>query len=212
MAYRIRYLRKLELWHTGAFKNFPRAFFSDADLTFLRMTLLNALHLQAAEATAWLRAIQDGMDEPLKILIMALSPNLHTLVFVQDASPTWSPLYYLSPFLLEYARHRPWQSHPFASLKNVHLQHLTDERHRRDHWCLNTQDCMAFLTLPKIEKLWMHCPGILDAEPEEWEFDQGSSAIKELNFDCSDLPEGSVMNMIRAAKGLVAFRYTTLMI
>ncbi len=59
------------------------SFWGSDELEKYHDLLLNTLHLDYGSANMWTEKLESGCDEPLELLLMALSPRLRKITFVQ---------------------------------------------------------------------------------------------------------------------------------
>jgi hypothetical protein len=167
-----------------------RSFLSIEDLRLFREALQ---WLPLKQATTLAGQIEQGGDDPLKLLLAYLAPNIETLVvtaydyigqdnsFVKDLSD-----------LLSIVAHMPKGNRPacFKMLSRVHLNHWVQRRSSVEQMEFPFRTLVPFLTLPALETLYVGVGGFkgYGNYPEhQWEFETCSSAIKTLGLAMMDL-------------------------
>ena len=58
------------------------SFFEPTELRFYADCMRHQLRLDPEQTRKWMSKVEDGWDEPLKVLLIALSPRLRRLNFI----------------------------------------------------------------------------------------------------------------------------------
>lgn len=139
-------------------------FYNDEELERYRNTLSKLLHLNQSLLDKWMYRLQVGSDEPLKVLLMAMSPKLTKATFVEYDS--WQAGERVGersyPFRMFASAIRalaplPYPKWPcFQNLKIVYVGYLSDLRCWNDvSYPLASVIAPLFL-LPAIEELYFN--------------------------------------------------------
>ena len=214
------------------YPNLDSTFYSEEDIRLYRGLLRDLLHLKNNTVEKWLRRLEQGFDEPLKLLLIALSTELTTLRFAAyDTQSHDGPKYH--PLRLFGASLRALQSllpairwECFQSLKTVAVCVYTNLRHPHDAYYPHSRSIAPLLLLPKIEVLLfmlsMHEHTYADSDAEDaedvlpanagpyiWEWEPRRSTCKTMVFDCCEFACETTTSFIRACKNLEFFHTDT---
>ena len=209
------------------FKNWPEAYqdhryvgdvdrdplYTQEELEHYRSLLSELLRLNEADTPYWLSRLATGSDEPLKAILMALSPNLRRLVFLQyslDGPGATDPIGLLSLAIRQ--MHKSvlngidWPS--FTSLHTVVVGAYTDLRHRQDCYTTQPKDVAPLFLLPALHKLRLNLAGYNDETPPyEFEFGTGVSTCTDLVLYCCAIAEETAVSFVLACKSLKRFSW-----
>ena len=176
------------------YSHLDTTFYNDKELEHYYTILSEKLHLRKPLVDEWIALLRSGSDEPLKLLLMALSPKLTKVTFVEYRRSLRTvkedhPLRWLVSTLRALAPlpNPKWPC--FQNLKIVYVGYYTE---LRNYHGLGGQGsffprCSAvapLLLLPAIEELHLN---LLMAEedgrypkPYIWAWEEGRSSCKKL--------------------------------
>ncbi|KAM0801140.1 hypothetical protein BDR22DRAFT_211074 [Usnea florida] len=143
--------------------------YTDEELKRYRTMLSDSLCIKDLLVDKWMRRLQSGSDEVLKVLLMALSPRLNKVTFVEYASEEKNhPLRLLTSMLRALAPLPCLQWPCFQNIKTVIVGQYTELRHPNDAYYPHSSVIAPLFLLPAIEDLY------LDLLMEEEESDPDS--------------------------------------
>ena len=189
-------------------------FYPESDLEWYRKIMVDDLHLTEDEVGEWMNKLQEGNDEPIKGILMALCSNLRQVIFI--AYDSWQndeyqdkhPLSFLSTALWRLAA-LPSYPNIFRNLKCVSVATQTELRHPHDGYYPNGQDVAALFTLPAIETLELNLIGYHDDESNgefTWPYGDRFSTVQNLRFYCCSLIFRDMLLFLNAPKALRSFQ------
>ena len=163
------------------------------------------LRLKEPLVYTWMDRLLCGSDEPLKVLLMAMSPKLTKVTFVEYDSRRSGdrshPLRMLSSTLRVLAPLSPPRWPCFQSLKIVNVGIHTELRNPQDGFYPHSSVIAPLFLLPVIEELHLHLligedvdlPSDLeneegyvqDPKPYVWEWEVGQSSCQKLTCKSS---------------------------
>ena len=198
-------------WDSPEYLNWPEehydcshidaTFYTGEELKRYRSILSDLLCIKDPLVDKWMQRLQSGSDEILKVLLMALSPRLNKVTFVED--DTWGSVqknhqYRLLASTLRALAPLPRLQWPcFQNIKTVFVGQLTELRHPRDAYYPHSRVIAPLFLLPAIEDLYFRFlmgeendpASDLDEEEEEdaenpapylWEWEVGRSSCQNL--------------------------------
>ena len=132
-------------------------FYDDEELKRYRRIFSKFLHLEEPLVDKWMKALQSGSDEPLKLLLMVTSPMLTQLTIVKD--DRWNsegkryPFTILADVLQALAPlpYPEWLC--FQHLKRVSFGYSTEPRYAEDDSFHNSTLIAPLFLLPAIETI-----------------------------------------------------------
>lgn len=139
------------------YSHLDNTFYNDEELERFHSILSGLLRLKHSLVDKWMDRLQSGSDEPLKVLLMAISPRLSKVTFINYGHPRLEghPLRMLSSTLRALAPLRPLEWPCFQNLKTVYVGHRTELRDT--HRTFTHSGIVApFFLLPAIEDLYFH--------------------------------------------------------
>ncbi|KAK5692399.1 hypothetical protein LTR97_010707 [Elasticomyces elasticus] len=182
-----------------------RTFFHDHEVEAFERMMRDQLHFVDSEVDHWLELIRAGNDEPLKGMLIALSPHLNRVNIIAypyegDAA---HPLSFLCLTITRLAN-MPGALWPpgFQSLRKVSVCTTTTLQHPHDAFYADASDVAPLFRLPNIKVLNLSLLGYLNEDKPGWEPEPRSSSIEELGFYCCELDEERICKLIRACKVL----------
>lgn len=150
-----KYLNWPEKHHD--YSHLDTTFYNDEELERFRSILSGLLRLKQSLVDKWMDRLQSGSDEPLKVLLMAMSPRLNKATFInydrRQSRAVGHPLRMLSSTLRALAPLRPLQWPCFQNLKTVYVGHYTELRHHLGTFCTHPSVIAPLFLLPAIEDL-----------------------------------------------------------
>ena len=204
-----RPIRIIDMWETWT--EIP--LYTQEELEHYRSLLSELLRLNEADTPYWLSRLATGSDEPLKAILLALSPNLSRLVFLQyslDGPGATDPIGLLSLAIRQ--MHKSvlngidWPS--FTSLHTVVVGAYTDLRHQQDCCTTQPKDVAPLFLLPALHKLRLNLAGYNDETPPyEFEFGTGVSTCTDLVLYCCAIAEETAVSFVLACKSLKRFSW-----
>ena len=202
------------------------SYYDEDELQQIRNHLLHTLHLSDARVQLWMTRLESGCDEPLKVLLMALSSRLNKVTFVQYSSgrtlwiPDEHPLRLLSTSLRGFALHPELQWPCFQSLTEVTVGYQHNLRHpTRDNYYPTSHTVAPLLMLPRIKKLALNMmlqekigndsdTEDEDDKPYTWEWGPYISTCQDLRFYCCTLALETMQSFLAGIKALRSFECT----
>lgn len=194
--------------------------YTDEELKRYRSILSDLLCIKDPLVDKWMQRLQSGSDEILKVLLMALSPRLNKVTFVQDEN--WGSVHQfrLLASTLRALAPLPCLQWPcFQNIKTVFVGQITELRHPSDAYYQHYRVLATLFLLPAIEDLYFRClmreendpDSDLDGEEEEdaenpapyvWEWEVGRSSCQNLTFDDCELASKTIASFIGATHSL----------
>lgn len=145
-------------------------FYTDEEFGRYRNMLCEVLHLKEPLVDKWMERLQSGSDEPLKVLLMAMSPTLAKATFVQYDS--WQSGERSHPFRLLSSTLRALAPLPspqwpcFQNLKSIIVGHYTELRHPHDAYYPPSRVIAPLFLLPALEELHLNLLSREENDPE----------------------------------------------
>ena len=197
-------------WGSPEFLNWPEehydcshidiTLYTDEELKRYRSMLSDLLCIKDHLVDKWMQRLQSGSDEILKILLMALSPRLNKVTFVEYDS--WQSGERSHPFRLLASTLRALAPLPslqwpcFQNIKTVFVGQYTELRHPHDAYYPHSRVIAPMFLLPAIEDLYFNLlmgeendpDSDLDNDEEDaknpapyvWEYEVGRSSCQNL--------------------------------
>ena len=197
-------------WDAPEFLNWPEehydcshidaTLYTDEELKRYRSMLSDLLCIKDPLVDKWMQRLQCGSDETLKVLLMAMSPRLNKVTFVQYDS--WQleqrshPLRLLASTLRALAPLPCLQWPSFQNIKIVFVGQFTELRHPHDTYQPHSRVVAPLFLLPAIEDLYFNLlmgeendpESDLDNDEEDakkpapyvWEWEVGRSSCQNL--------------------------------
>jgi hypothetical protein len=222
---------RAELSHD--YPHLDATFFRQEELQQYRELMRDTLHLSEATVEKWMQRLEQGFDEPLKVLLMALCPELTTVRFAaydtwnRPSAPRHHPLRLLGATLRALQSALPASEWPcFQSLRTVAVGVSSDLRHPHDAYYPHSRSVAPLLLLPNVEtlefNLCMHENDYADSDAEEavevapadaspyiWEWQPRSSACQTLRFYCTEWAAETTASFVGACKNLLFLEHET---
>ena len=130
--------------------------YTDEELKRYRTMLSDLLCIKDLLVDKWMRRLQSGSDEVLKVLLMALSPRLNKVTFVEYASGEKSHPFRLLTSTLRALAPLPCLQWPyFQNIKTVFVGQFTELRHTHDAYYPHSRVIAPLFLLPAIEDLYL---------------------------------------------------------
>lgn len=182
-----------------------KSFYKDQEIKRYTSIMSDLLHLKQPLVYKWMNRLLSGSDEPLKVLLMAMSPKLTKVTFVEYGDWQFGdrshPLRMLSSTLRALVP-LPAPRWPFfQSLKIVNVGIHTQFRGPQDSFYLHSSDIAPLFLLPVIEELYIHWlmdedvnvasnleneeSHVQDPQPYIWEWEVGRSSCQKLSCKLS---------------------------
>ena len=163
-------LAEFDDWNSDEFLDWPEkhhdyshldtTFYNDEELDHYSERLSKFLHLKDSVVKKWMLRLRSGSDELHKVLLMALSPRLKRVTFVEYDS--WQtvlkshPLRLLSSTLRALAPLPSPQWLCFQNLKIVTVGLDTELRHPHDAYYPHSRVVAPLFLLPVLEELYLN--------------------------------------------------------
>ena len=157
-------------WGTEEFLNWPENTMTTRILTLRSITMRNLgataayfremLSLKEPLVDKWMNRLRAGSDEPLKVLLMAMSPRLTKATFVEYGRWQWEEQSH--PFRLLASTLRALSPLPpalwpcFQNLKTVYVGFYTELRRPENGFYPDSSVIAPLFLLPAIEELRLH--------------------------------------------------------
>ena len=191
------------------YSHLDTTFYTDEELERYRSMFSKLLHLKEPLVDKWMQRLRSGSDEPSKVLLMATSPRLNKVTFVEPSSSElgdlWSHPFRMLASTLRALAPLPSPQWPcFQKLKIVFVGEYTDLRSSRDGFSAHERLIAPLLLLPAIEKLHLALgegeqndiesdlendeEDGQDPRPYVWEWEIGRSSCQELTCKASSYP------------------------
>ena len=160
------------------------SFYDDQVIKRYASIMSDLLRLKPPMVDKWMDRLLCGSDEPLKVLLMAMSPKLTKVTFVEYDS--WQsgnrthPLRMLSSTLRALVPLPPPRWSCFQNLKIVYVAFQTKLRRRRDGFYLHPSFIAPLFLLPVIEELHLRLLALRPSLPYVWEWEVGRSSCQKL--------------------------------
>ncbi len=194
----------------------------DDELRQYRSLLVHTLQLSEAMVELWMKRLESGCDEPLKVLFMALLPRLSKVTFVQyDSWPFRDSaeihqLRLLSASLRRLALLPAPQWPCFRSITEATVGHQHDLQHPHDNYYPTSHTIAPLLLLPRIQKLNLHLMQHDDHDadsdtedkhdrPYVWEWKPYISTCQDLQFYACSLALKTMKSLLGGMKALQSF-------
>ena len=182
------------------YSHLDNSFYKPQEIKRYASIMSDLLRLKRPLVDKWMDRLLCGSDEPLKVLLMAMSPKLTKVTFVEYDS--WQlgdrshPFRMLSSTLRALAPLPPPRWPCFQSLKKVYAGLHTKLRSPQDVFYLHPSVIAPLFLLPVIEELHVQFMGedfdlpfdledeegyVQDPKPYVWEWEAGRSSCQELN-------------------------------
>ena len=182
--------------------------YTQDELDYYRSLLSELLQLDEPDTAHWLNRLATGSDEPLKAILIALSPNLRRLVFLQynlDGPGATDPLGLLSLAIRQINKSVltgiEWPC--FTALHTVVVGAYTELRHPHDCYTAKPQDVAPLFLLPALRKLRLNVIGYEnETPPYTFEFGTGVSTCTDLVLYCCEIADETAASFILACKSL----------
>ena len=140
------------------YSHLDSTFYNDGELERYRDILSELLRLDVPSVDKWMDRLRSGSDEPLKVLLMAMSPMLTKVTFVEYNSvqerERSQPLRLLSTTLRALAPLQSPEWPCFQNLKIVYVGYYTKLRHLHDVFYPHSSHIAPLFLLPAIEELY----------------------------------------------------------
>ncbi|KAK5010316.1 hypothetical protein LTR28_010624 [Elasticomyces elasticus] len=199
------------------YSNLSADCFMAEELKFYRSIMLEQLRLTEGECETWMGRLEDGCDEPLKGILIALSEKLERIAFV--AYDTWQtddfspkhPLEFLCTSLERlHAMDQPVWPAGFQSLRTINVCQTTDLRHPHEAYYANADDIRPLFLLPNIQTLNFSLLGFhndIDAIEVE-QMPAKISSVEKISFYVCALSYSELVNLIGTARALKALAFS----
>lgn len=184
-----QFLDWLEQHHD--YSHLDTIFYDDEEIEYYRNILAGTLHLQKPMVDGWIERLRSGSDEILKLLLIALSPSLTKVTFVQYES-NW-PREYDPPLRMLGSMLRALSPLPnlewpcFQNLKFVYVGYDSELRRCFSGFYPRCSVIAPLLLLPAIEELRLNLlmreeegSEHHDQKPYIWAWEEGRSTCKKL--------------------------------
>ncbi len=172
-------------------------FYSHEELERYRSILSTLLNLNELLVDEWMERLRSGSDEPLKVLLMAMSPELTKATFIGydrwRSSDGWQSRRENDPFTMLASTLRALAPLPsprwrcFQNLRIVHVGQSTGLRAISDTFCPRPEVIAPILLLPAIEELHLNLVEAIDPEEDDrdpepyvWQWEKGRSSCRKL--------------------------------
>jgi len=200
------------------------SYFGDDELDQYHSLLLHTLHLSEARAEIWMKILESGYDEPLKVLLMALLPRLNKITFMlfdtwqNSGSANKNPLRLFFASLRRLALLPALQWPCFQSLMEVTVGQTHNLRYDNEKYYPTPYTIAPLLLLPTIQKLTLNSLSDADShagsDPEDddeypyiWEWESHISACQDLQFNNCFLALETVTSLLGGIKALRSFTF-----
>ena len=190
------------------YSHLDTTFYTDEELERYRSMISKLLHLKEPLVDKWMQRLRSGSDEPSKVLLMATSPRLNKVTFVEYDS--WQSEEKSHPFRMLASTLRALAPLPspqwpcFQKLKTVFVGEHYDLRHPHDAYYPHSCVIAPLFLLPAIEELHLNLlmgeqndpesdlendeEDGQDPKPYVWEWEIGRSSCQELTCKSSNYP------------------------
>ncbi|TVY32297.1 hypothetical protein LOCC1_G008825 [Lachnellula occidentalis] len=159
------------------------------------------LFLSETETEKWMDCVRAGSDEVLKGLMMALAPNLHTVLFIAH-SLEGHPLGFLGEAITKIAESSSTPTWPpgFESLTSISVASYTDLQHPHDNFYCRFSEIAPLFRLPHLKDLVLNVVGYPDSD--EWELPTMISSIERLKLNCCEISQETLEKLVNTCRGL----------
>ncbi|KAI7155219.1 hypothetical protein KC349_g7145 [Hortaea werneckii] len=184
------------------------SFFEPTELQFYADCMRRKHWLDSDQTKRWMAQVQDGWDEPLKALLVALSPRLRRLNFVAEymEDPVQHPLSLLTEAISR-IYHTPKAVWPpgFMALRRVSVNTFSNIRHPSDGFYVAPAEVAPLFLLPNIKVLNLSV--LREDEPNpDFHLPPSSSSVEELTFYSCELRSEAHEKLLLAPRELKRLR------
>ncbi len=192
------------------------AFFSEGELEWYRQVMLHELHLTEEDVKRWMDLLESGYDEPLKVILIALSERLRdfslvTYRTIDNGVAEEDPLRMLSTSIRSiYLPSSPGSCQwpiGFRALRSIMISEFTQYRHRQPVFSSHSATIASLFLLPALRKLRLTLTGYDDGLGYVWEWDEGVSSVEDLELIIPRRQEKTFPGFISACRALRSVRY-----
>jgi len=194
-------------------------FFDHRELARYRNFMLQELQMAEDDVEMCMAQLKFGCDEPLKVILLALSEGLRDLIYFYyhksyNPGDKMSPLTMVSTslrhILLSPPESRQWPV-GFKALRSINIVERATDRFASGDFFI----CLAAVTplfmLPAIAKLTLCGLIFIDDEAHCWEWDEHVSTVVDLELSVDFDHEAILPIFISACKALRSFAYDALL-
>ncbi|TVY33507.1 hypothetical protein LSUB1_G007696 [Lachnellula subtilissima] len=178
------------------------SYYSNEILEAMEGVMQRQLFLSETETEKWMDGVRVGSDEVLKDLMMALAPNLHTVIFIAHSLDGYHPLSFLGQAISRIAESSPMPMWPpgFGSLTRISVASYTDLQHPHNNFYCPFSAIACLFRLPNLKDLILNVVGYQDSE--EWELPASSSSIERLKLSCCETSQETLEKLVNACRRL----------
>jgi hypothetical protein len=186
----------------------------------IRTVLRDSGLASATEENTWWENIREGIDAPLKLLLLSLAPNIETLVLYlgNTIMTNWPDASFLRFFskTIHRAALMPVEVRPriCPALAEVRISYSHTHHSCFDYLRLRSYEIAPFFSLPALAGLFVgvHMTFVRDYDPArdyhrgDWQFRLRGSSIKSLYIEAfGEDTRGDFIVMIKGIKALKSF-------
>jgi hypothetical protein len=201
----------------GNHTDLDRTFFDHRELERYRGFMLQELQMVQDDVEKWMTRLEFGCDEPLKVILLALSEGVRDLIYfdhdkTQESEEETSPLNMFPTSLRSILRSPPesrqWPV-GFKALRSITIAERTTDRD--GSFIAGPATVAPLFMLPSIAKLTLHGLEFGNETAYNWEWDEHVSTVVDLELSFNPRHEITTSSFIRACKALRSFRYDGLL-
>lgn len=159
-------------------------------------------YAQNCDVEEWTNKVKEGDPAAVIVLLLALYPNLETLVIHDRAQDWWinKECWGVILSLISIAKNPAVNKlRMFSKLSKFHLMGVGDDEGLE----ARAQLAVPFMTVPTMREI---LGDLVDGRKLEWSEGAGTSGVTVLNLN-GDIDESSLSSLIRGCKALESFRY-----
>ncbi|KAI6842049.1 hypothetical protein KC367_g3749 [Hortaea werneckii] len=184
------------------------SFFTPAELDFYAYCMRSKLFLDPDQTQEWMSKVREGWDEPLKALLVALSPGLRRLNYIAELMefPIEHPLGFLTEAIscIYHAPNAIWPP-GFMALRRVSVGTASNIRHASDGFSTAPSEVASLLLLPSIKVL--NLTALKDEDPvSDFHLPSSSSSVEALTFRFCEMGSEAHEKLLLAPRGLRRLR------